>query len=159
MGQTTGELVEHVEKREIQGFDCTRHTLLLDRTLELTLWLTKHPDLPPFYLPLTGKPPQFGPRDLQVEWPGIVRRSGKFPVLAELREAPSVSPVDPNAPPRNGGAGIPPAEAPERRVFKTWEIAKITPEKPDPSLFEIPKGYFHDGRPNPAGPNPKKDSP
>lgn len=156
MERATGELVEHAEQREIQGFECRRHTLLLDRTLELTLWLTKHPDLPPFYLPLSDGPPRFGPRDLQEEWPAIVRRSGKFPMLVELGEAPRESPMGPKTPSCNGST---PAQAPERRVFKTWKIAKITPEKPDPGLFGIPQGYFHDDRPNPAGTNPKKESP
>jgi hypothetical protein len=142
MDAPSGELVAHEETREIHGYPCRRHTLRPERDLELTLWLSEHPDLPPFSLLIWDEPPRFGPRDPMQEWPSIVRRSGKFPMLVELREAPrSAFP----APPALGveGAASPQDDGEDRPVMAAWEVISFTPGNPDPSRFEIPEGYFH----------------
>lgn len=135
MGEPIGELVAHEETQKIHGYECVRHTLLLDRSLELTLWLSDHPDLPPFWLLIWDEPPRFGPRDPMQTWPAIVRKSGRFPLLVKMREAsrnalPGLQPADEEAAKEN-----------ERPVLASWEITSIKPGKPDPALFEIPEGY------------------
>lgn len=145
MDAPSGELIAHEETREIHGYQCRRHTLLPERGLELTLWLSEHPDLPPFSLLIWDEPPRFGPRDPMREWPGIVRRSGKFPLLVELREAPRSSHFPAPPAPGNEGAAHQQEEE-ERPVMATWEVISLSPGKPAPSLFEIPEGYSRSDR-------------
>jgi hypothetical protein len=130
----TPQLQAHEDYREIHGYRCQRHTLRIGRFQELTLWLTEHPDLPPFHLLQGNYTPRFGPTNPFEEWPRIVRRSGKFAMLAQLREiaagAPRVS------------APASDADPVEQPVMAQWAVVAITPAKPDLALFTIPDDYL-----------------
>lgn len=131
-----GELVAHDDVREIHGHSCRFHTMRLDGQQELALWLATHPDLPPFALPVSDAPSPYGSRDLMQEWPAIIRRSGQFPMIVELRQLPERRFGPPSDEEENADAGP--------RVLATWEVVSIKPMQPDPAVFGIPEGYFEE---------------
>ena len=135
-GAPIGELTAHEEIREIHGHSCQRHTLMLDRSLELELWLAQSPDLPPFYLLIWEGPQPFGHSDLLQDWSHLIRQTGKFPLLATLRHKepqhhPGFELVEEDREPAH--------ESPE---LARWEILSIDPATPDTQLFEKPENYF-----------------
>lgn len=119
-----GELIAHEKTKGIQGHTCQRHTMMLDRGLELELWLTTSKDLPPFHLLLWDGPPHFGGRNWLREWPHAIRKAGKFPLLAALREK------------------TPDAQDPSPEISR-WEIISIQPATPEAELFHIPDNYLN----------------
>jgi hypothetical protein len=119
------ELIPHTETLTLHGHLCLRHTLRLDHSLELELWLTNSPELPPFYLLTSDGPPRFGAADPHGNWPHLVRQAGKFPLLTILREAAATNPPAP-------------------RECARWEVISIAPAMPDPELFKHPDHFLAD---------------
>ena len=132
------DLVIHEETREIHGHACTLHTMDFGYSGTLELWLAKSPDLPPFYLLLRDGPQPFGHPEAVQHWPHVVRKTGKFPLLAILREV--------RLPRPDGGCAeedgdIPPPEIPEPREISRWEITSVEPATPEESLFVLPEHF------------------
>jgi hypothetical protein len=140
MAPAMGELKTHPETRTLHGHTCTRHTLVLDASLELELWLAESPDLPPFYLLLREGPPQFGQNDLLLDWPHLIRNARKFPLLAILREIPT---PDPFPEIENAEPAPPQPEPPE---LARWEVTSIAPANPEDSRFTHPANFFQSDR-------------
>ncbi len=134
-----GKLAAHDETRVMLGYPCRRHTLVMDASLEMDLWLADSPDFPPFHLLTWDGPPPFGPRNPLREWPHIVRRQEQFPLLAVLRAVePRMSPVPGKAWEEGAGEA---REAPASQEIARWEVVALSLVQPDPALFEIPEGY------------------
>jgi hypothetical protein len=140
MAPAMAELKTHSETRRLHGHTCTRHTVVLDPSLELEVWLAESPDLPPFYLLLREGPPQFGQNELLLDWPHLIRNSRKFPLLAILREIPTPDPI----PEIENLEPAPPQ--PEPRELARWEVTSIAPASPEDALFTIPANFFQTDR-------------
>lgn len=141
MGRDGGELTAHEESREIHGHTCTRHTLTLGSSLELELWLAESSDLSPFYLLTWDGPPHFGHNDLLQDWPHLIRKAGKFPLLATLREAERQDDFHDFHEELET-----PETKPDRPEIARWEIISIEPATPDPNLFDHPENFFQTDR-------------
>lgn len=152
-GPIDHELVAHEETRTLHGFRCVRHTLRLDSSLELELWLAASSDLPPFHLLTRHEPPRFGPRDPFREWPHRVREAGKFPLLFILREAPQESlpnvPLMPIPPAPTRGQETEAAakqEIPPPRELARWEFVQINATETPGDFFQAPASYRRGNR-------------
>jgi hypothetical protein len=121
MPVTPLELVDTGETREIHGYTCTRHTVVIPREGELTLWLAGPGLLPRFHLLVDDLPRQ---PSWELRVASLLREKDRFPLLAELHE--------------------------DGQLLVRWEASSIHHGPvADDSLFEVPVSYHRLDPPSP----------
>lgn len=121
MPVTPLELVDTGEAREIHGYTCTRHTVVIPREGDLTLWLTGPGSLPRFHLLIDDMPRQ---PSWELRVASLLRDKDRFPLLAELHE--------------------------DGQLLVRWEVSSIRHGPvADDSLFEVPVSYHRLEAPSP----------